>query len=60
MILVAKVISWMSLVAVMAPAILFMAGRMELEQVKLIMLISTVTWFVAATISMREKKTAND
>ena len=60
MILVAKVISWMSLVAVIAPAILFMAGRMELEQVKLIMLISTVTWFAAAAILMREKKTAND
>ena len=60
MLLIAKVISWMSLVAVMAPAILFMAGHMELEQVKLIMLVSTITWFAAAAISMREKKTAND
>ena len=60
MVLVAKLISWMSLVAVIVPAILFMAGRMELDQVKLIMLISTVTWFAVAAISMREKKTAND
>ena len=59
MVLVVKVISWISLVAIIAPAILFMAGRMELEQVKLIMLISTITWFIAAAISMREKKTAN-
>jgi hypothetical protein len=57
MVLVAKLISWISLVAVIAPAIFFMVGRMELDQVKLIMLISTVTWFVAAAISMREKNT---
>ena len=60
MILVAKLISWISLVVLITPAILFLVGRMELDQVKLIMLVATVTWFATAAISMREKKTAND
>lgn len=47
MVLVTKLISWISLVALIAPAILFLAGRMELDQVKLIMLIATIVWFVS-------------
>ena len=55
MILVAKLISWISLIALIAPAILFLAGRMELDQVKSIMLISTVVWFASASIWMWRK-----
>jgi hypothetical protein len=43
------IVSLLSLVALMLPSILFMAGRMELPTVKWIMLAATVVWFVAAT-----------
>lgn len=56
MVLVVKLISWISLVAVIAPSVLFLAGRMELDQVKLIMLIATVIWFVTAAMWMWRKK----
>jgi hypothetical protein len=56
MILVAKLISWISLVVLIAPAILFLLGRMELDQVKVIMLIATVVWFVTAAMWMWRKE----
>ena len=56
MVLVAKLISWISLIALIAPAILFLGGRMELDQVKLVMLISTVVWFVTAAMWMWRKQ----
>lgn len=43
------IISVLSLVVLMAPSILFLAGRMELDTVKWVMLAATVVWFVAAT-----------
>ena len=43
------VVSVLSLVALMAPSILFLAGRMELDTVKWVMLAATVVWFAAAT-----------
>jgi hypothetical protein len=43
------VVSILSLVALMAPAILFLAGRMELATTKWIMLAATILWFAAAT-----------
>jgi len=43
------VISVLSLVVLMVPSILFLAGRMELGTVKWIMLAATVIWFAAAT-----------
>jgi hypothetical protein len=52
MVLVTKLISWISLIALIAPAILFLGGRMELDQVKLIMLIATIVWFVSTPIWM--------
>ncbi len=55
MVLVAKLISWMSLIALIAPAILFLNGSMELDQVKLVMLISTVVWFITAGMWMWRK-----
>ncbi len=44
-----KIVSPLMLIALIAPAILFLAGRMELDQVKWIMLIATIAWFAAAT-----------
>jgi hypothetical protein len=43
------VISVLSLVVLMVPSILFLAGRMELDTVKWIMLAATIVWFAAAT-----------
>jgi hypothetical protein len=43
------VISALSLVVLMVPSILFLAGRMELDTVKWVMLAATVVWFAAAT-----------
>ena len=43
------VISVLSLVVLMVPSILFLAGRMQLDTVKWVMLAATVVWFVAAT-----------
>ncbi|MBP7050038.1 MAG: hypothetical protein KBE65_03395 [Phycisphaerae bacterium] len=42
-------VSILSLVALMLPSILFLAGRMELATVKWVMLLATVVWFAAAT-----------
>ena len=43
------VVAVLSLVALMLPSILFLAGRMELDTVKWIMLVATVVWFAAGT-----------
>jgi hypothetical protein len=43
------IISVLSLVVLMAPSVLFLAGRMELDAVRWIMLAATVVWFAAAT-----------
>lgn len=45
--LILKVISWMALVAVIAPSVMFLSGRMDLPTLKLVMLIATVVWFIA-------------
>ncbi len=56
MMLIAKIISWISLVVLIVPSILFLAGRMELDQVKLVMLIATVVWFVSGAMWMWPKE----
>jgi len=43
------VISVLSLIALMLPSIIFLAGRMELATAKWVMLLATVVWFAAAT-----------
>jgi len=43
------VVAVLSLVVLMLPSILFLAGRMELDTAKWIMLLATVVWFVAGT-----------
>ena len=49
---IAKPISWISLVVLILPSILFLAGRMELDRVKWIMLLATIVWFVSAGMWM--------
>lgn len=45
-------ISALSLVATILPAILFMSGALALDEVKWIMLLATVVWFVATPLWM--------
>ena len=47
-----KIISLLALVALTLPSILFLAGRMELNTVKWIMILATIVWFVVVTPSM--------
>jgi len=48
----AKIGSWISLAALIAPALLFLTGRMALDRVKLVMLIATIIWFILAPLWM--------
>ena len=50
--LFAKITSWISLGALVVPALFFLNGRATLDQVKTIMLIATVIWFVTASLWM--------
>ena len=43
------IVSLLSLVALMLPSILFLAGRMELDTVKCIMMGATIVWFATGT-----------
>jgi hypothetical protein len=43
------VVAVLSLVLLMLPSILFLAGRMELDTAKWVMLAATILWFATAT-----------
>jgi hypothetical protein len=43
-----QIVSLVALVALILPSIAFLAGRMELDKVKWVMLIATIVWFAAA------------
>ena len=47
-----QIISLLALIALTLPSVLFLAGRLELNMVKWIMLVATAVWFVAATLWM--------
>ena len=44
-----QIISLLALIALTLPSILFLAGRMELDTVKWVMILATIVWFMAAT-----------
>jgi hypothetical protein len=44
-----QIVSLLALIALTLPSIIFLAGRMELNMVKWLMLLATIVWFVAAT-----------
>ncbi len=44
-----QIVSLVALIALTLPSIAFLAGRMELDKVKWIMLLATIVWFAAAT-----------
>jgi hypothetical protein len=46
---IAKPISWISLVVLIVPSILYLSGHIkELDMVKWIMLLATIVWFASA------------
>ncbi len=51
--MIAQILSWISLVVLMVPSVLFLAGKMSsLDQVKWVMLLATIFWFVTAPLWM--------
>ncbi len=44
-----QIVSLLALIALTLPSIIFLAGRMELDTVKWLMLLATIVWFIAAT-----------
>ena len=39
----------LALIALTLPSVIFLAGKLELDMVKWLMLVATIVWFVAAT-----------
>jgi hypothetical protein len=52
---VLPIISFAALALLIVPAILFLAGSLPLESMKLLMLIATVVWFVVTPCWMDQK-----
>jgi len=44
-----QIVSLLALIALTLPSIIFLAGRMELDTVKWLMLLASIVWFVTAT-----------
>ncbi len=53
--LLAKLVSAVALAGTLAPAVLFFARLIDLDQVKTWTLVATVAWFVAAPMWMERK-----
>jgi len=52
-----QALSWLALAGTLLPAVLFYLGKLDLDQVKLSMLVATVVWFLATSLWMgREPK----
>jgi hypothetical protein len=47
-----RIISYAALAGSIVPAVLFLAGAMPLPAAQLVMLISTIAWFVATPLWM--------
>lgn len=49
-------ISFLALILIILPAILYLAGAMEKDQMKHFMLVGTVAWFATVPLWMGKKK----
>jgi len=45
-----QLIGYISIIVLIVPSIVYLGGKMELAQVKTIMLLATIVWFVANVI----------
>lgn len=54
---ITQLASWLCLTVLVVPSVLFLTGKLQsLDQVKLIMLIATVVWFVSTPLWMWKEK----
>ena len=51
-----QIISLLALIMTVVPSVLFLTGTVELEQVKLLMLISMIVWFAVTPFWMNQKE----
>jgi len=50
---IAQLVSWLCLIVLVLPSVLFLTGKLpSLNQVKLIMLMATIVWFVSTPLWM--------
>ena len=47
-----KIIGYLGIIILILPSILFLAGKMELDTVKTVMIIATIIWFGASIIQV--------
>ncbi len=47
-----QIVSLLALIALTLPSVLFLAGRLELDTVKWLMLLATIVWFITAALWM--------
>lgn len=55
---IAQIISWLALAATIVPALVYLGGGIELDRVKMWMLIATIVWFVTVPLWMGRKQTS--
>jgi uncharacterized membrane protein len=51
-----QVVSWVALAGTIVPSALYLAGRIELDESKSILLVATIAWFIATPLWMGKKK----
>ena len=52
----AQIVSWLSLLGTLVPAIAYLAGSITLDAVKTWMLVCTVVWFLTVPVWMDRKE----
>ena len=50
-----SIISYAALALLTVPSMLYFAGKMELDSMKLLMLIATVVWYITTPLWMEKK-----
>jgi hypothetical protein len=53
---IAQIVSWIALVATIAPAMLYVSGDLALAPMKTWMFVATVAWFVSTPLWMGRTK----
>ena len=53
--LTAKLVSWLSLAGIVVPGLTFLLGAVGLAQVKLVMVASTISWFISTPLWMENR-----
>lgn len=50
--IIVKIIAYIGIVVLVAPSIFYLAGKMELKTMKMLMVIATIMWFGAAAFQV--------